>query len=315
MPPRTQALAIPAGVAHNSIPLQCLLCPKKPSFSDVSHLLTHISSKSHLSNRFKTEIRSNKEKDARETLRQFQDWYERYGIQGLLADRMSAKDKKTVPKRNRAKGRLVCAHYTVKLSHVQSSELTRYSKLKLEPSYDDDDDDEEFTIKAEPLSQRDTNESLHAHSSRQTSVYDYSPYEPSTSRPLRRLYPAPETPGQDSKTDSVAPSVASEVESADALAEDEIDALSIEDADRAKLKGIFWPGMSLFDSATPDQKRKRNQRKDVSVMRNMEQVAASVERTECIWTEVRNLQRTRDIYATPSPVRIPLNASDSLLLV
>jgi hypothetical protein len=91
-----------AGSPTQSIPLQCLLCPKKPSFSDVSHLLTHISSKSHLSNRFRAEIRSNKEKDARETLCQFDEWYTRYGIQDLLADRMSAKDRKSAPKRTRA---------------------------------------------------------------------------------------------------------------------------------------------------------------------------------------------------------------------
>jgi hypothetical protein len=77
------------------------LCPKRPTFSDVSHLLTHISSKSHLSNRFKAEIRSSKERDARETLRQFDVWYDRYNIQELLADRMDAKDKKKVPKRSR----------------------------------------------------------------------------------------------------------------------------------------------------------------------------------------------------------------------
>jgi hypothetical protein len=106
MPPKKQP-AVPLGLADEAIPLQCLLCPKKPTFSDVSHLLTHISSKSHLSNRFKTEIRSNKERDARETLRRFDDWYTRYGIQGLLADRMTAKDKKNLPKRSRAQTQAV----------------------------------------------------------------------------------------------------------------------------------------------------------------------------------------------------------------
>jgi hypothetical protein len=103
MPPKKQPTA-PVGASKPeapSIPLHCLLCPKRPTFSDVSHLLTHISSKSHLSNRFKAEIRSQKDKDARESLRQFDTWYERYGIQGLLADRMTAKDNKGA-KRSRA---------------------------------------------------------------------------------------------------------------------------------------------------------------------------------------------------------------------
>jgi hypothetical protein len=82
-----------------------------------------------------------------------------------------------------------------------------------------------------------------------------------------------------------------------------------ETADKSKLKGVLWPGMSLFDSATEDQKRKRNQRKDANVLRNMEQVAAGVEPTECIWSEDIDLQRTRDIYATPSVYGSPVRTS------
>ncbi len=77
-----------------SIPLKCTLCPKKPNFSDVSHLLTHISSKSHLSHRFKTELKSHSESDAREALRAYNDWYEQNGIPVLLAERMQAKEQK-----------------------------------------------------------------------------------------------------------------------------------------------------------------------------------------------------------------------------
>jgi len=84
-----------------AIPLKCTLCPKRPNFSDVSHLLTHISSKSHLSHRFKTELRSHSEREAQETIRQYEDWYERYGIRALLAERMAAKDQKKTNKRGR----------------------------------------------------------------------------------------------------------------------------------------------------------------------------------------------------------------------
>jgi hypothetical protein len=103
MPPRKQALApvAPAKPENPDIPLHCLLCPTKPKFSDVSHLLTHVSSKSHLSNRFKAEIRSHKDRQLREALEQFETWWERYNIRELLCDRMDAKDNKTAPKRNR----------------------------------------------------------------------------------------------------------------------------------------------------------------------------------------------------------------------
>jgi len=85
-----------------SIPLKCTLCPKKPNFSDVSHLLTHISSKSHLSHRFKTELRSSTEREAREAIELYEDWYERHGIHVLLAERMAAKEQKKPNKRGRA---------------------------------------------------------------------------------------------------------------------------------------------------------------------------------------------------------------------
>lgn len=84
-----------------SIPLKCTLCPRKPNFSDVSHLLTHISSKSHLSHRFKAELRSHKEREAQEAIRQYDDWYERHGIRALLAERMIAKEQKKTGKRGR----------------------------------------------------------------------------------------------------------------------------------------------------------------------------------------------------------------------
>src|SRR4051812_34095195 len=85
-----------------SIPLRCTLCPKRPNFSDVSHLLTHISSKSHLSHRFKAELRSHSEREAQDAICQYDDWYERHGIRGLLAERMAAKDQKKTGKRGRS---------------------------------------------------------------------------------------------------------------------------------------------------------------------------------------------------------------------
>jgi hypothetical protein len=83
------------------IPLLCDLCPKKPRFSDVSHLLTHISSKSHLSNRFKLQIRSQGEPEARRLLADFDNWYTSNGLEDLLSERLSAKEQKKTTKRTR----------------------------------------------------------------------------------------------------------------------------------------------------------------------------------------------------------------------
>lgn len=88
-------------LANTLIPLLCDLCPKKPRFSDVSHLLTHISSKSHLSNRFKLQIRSQTEPEAKRLLVEFDSWYANNGLEDLLSERLAAKDQKKTTKRTR----------------------------------------------------------------------------------------------------------------------------------------------------------------------------------------------------------------------
>ena len=85
--------------AEHNIDLQCLLCIKNPKFSDVSHLLTHISSKSHLAARFKLEIQAQSDGGARSKLDDFNFWYRVSNIDTLLADRMAAKEHKKSKKR------------------------------------------------------------------------------------------------------------------------------------------------------------------------------------------------------------------------
>jgi len=96
--------------ATNMIPLLCDLCPKKPRFSDVSHLLTHISSKSHLSNRFKLQIRSQGEPEARKLLADFDSWYTSNGLEDLLSERFKAKEQKKATKMTRPPSITVSIH-------------------------------------------------------------------------------------------------------------------------------------------------------------------------------------------------------------
>lgn len=88
---------------EDPIPLHCFVCPKQPNFSDVSHLLTHICSKSHLSHIFKLRIRAPHEggEEAQEALELYDEWYCQYGIADLLATRMAVKDLKRANKRGR----------------------------------------------------------------------------------------------------------------------------------------------------------------------------------------------------------------------
>lgn len=76
------------------IPLHCYVCPKKPDFSDVSHLLTHIASKGHLSHHMKTKLRAGNDPNAEEALAEYNEWYEEWNIEELMRERMNQKERK-----------------------------------------------------------------------------------------------------------------------------------------------------------------------------------------------------------------------------
>jgi hypothetical protein len=65
--------------------------------------------------------------------------------------------------------------------------------------------------------------------------------------------------------------------------------------ERCKLKGILWPGMSMFDSATPTSRRRRNQKKDPSVLEQLEANSLEVEATETIWTPDGHFKKEKRI--------------------
>jgi hypothetical protein len=99
--------------AEHTIDLQCTLCKKNPKFSDVSHLLTHIASKSHLAARFKLDIQSKGgDEDAKSKLDYFDFWYNTSNIDTLLAERMAMKDNKTKKSRKStaSSNASVCQH-------------------------------------------------------------------------------------------------------------------------------------------------------------------------------------------------------------
>ncbi|KAI0125608.1 hypothetical protein BJ170DRAFT_684868 [Xylariales sp. AK1849] len=87
-----QVLATGTFPAHQpttvqKIPLVCTICPKNSTFSDVSHLLTHIASKGHLSNKFQLDIAKDVDDFSRESLEEYETWFETYNIRDLLLSR------------------------------------------------------------------------------------------------------------------------------------------------------------------------------------------------------------------------------------
>jgi hypothetical protein len=85
----------------------------------------------------------------------------------------------------------------------------------------------------------------------------------------------------------------------DACAVEDEPAGAVEDtmavSESTKLKGVYWPGMDIFDSATPAMRRKRNQKKDSSVVEQLELNSQEVEATELIFTPQGSFKRQRRI--------------------
>lgn len=71
-------------------------------------------------------------------------------------------------------------------------------------------------------------------------------------------------------------------------------------SESTKLKGVYWPGMDIFDSATPEMRRKRNQKKDSSVVEQLELNSLDVEATELIFTPQGSFKRQRRISCSDS---------------
>lgn len=82
--------------------LACTICPKLPSFSDTSHLLTHVGSKGHLSHLHKLQVRSHQEIAAGVQLATYNQWYQDNGLGQLLSERMVMKEAKQAGRRAEA---------------------------------------------------------------------------------------------------------------------------------------------------------------------------------------------------------------------
>lgn len=73
-----------------------------------------------------------------------------------------------------------------------------------------------------------------------------------------------------------------------------------------KLKGVLWPGMDLFDAATEEMRRRRNQKKDGSALRTMQRTSELVMPAEAIYSPRGTWQKTRVITGNvddTSPLR------------
>ncbi|KAI9827590.1 MAG: hypothetical protein M1826_006252 [Phylliscum demangeonii] len=298
-----------------SIPLRCSLCPKKPRFSDVSHLLTHVSSKGHLAQQFKTTVRASTDTAARDTLQTFNAWYDEHGIAELCANRLRTNEVKKARARSHAAGFTPPAPTPRSVSSLANT-TSSAEALRAEPGLDaflvadentppepgpaEEDDGPgprmhlwstdadrlhnapeplQLLPSYHPLSNGDATDSFYSGSSSERATYGYGSCSDYTlTSPL---------------DDQFSPSIHDDVPSPPMP--DEADFLDCD----AQLKGVYWPGMNIFDSAPPAMRRKRNQRKDGSVLAQMQLNSALVEPTELIFWADGDLKKERRIYSPP----------------
>jgi hypothetical protein len=71
-------------------------------------------------------------------------------------------------------------------------------------------------------------------------------------------------------------------------------------------KGVQWPGMAMFDSATIEMKRKRNQKKSTNVLKQLQTTSELIEPNELVFDASGTHRKTRIITGEPE-------SSDSLI--
>lgn len=310
--------------------LQCIICPGQPRFSDASHLLTHVSSKAHLSHYFKLQVRSHQDAQAVELLEAYDDWFNDNNLPQLLSDRISSKEDR---KKKRKSGDNATVNHTDTNLQGTSREPSRANPVDpvprartslpdfLDPRLVDADgnakpdpgtEDASFSCYATPA----TSAAVDAHS---TSVLDGETgfiqptdsaklekwHEEDTPRPRETAKVAlPVTPKRSRISNR--PSDVSWVvggETSDLFVDgrgragglDDIDVDKERADEMARLKGVLWPGMDIFDAATQQMRRKRNQKKDGNVLKMMEMTSLLVEPTELIFSPTGIFRKQRVI--------------------
>ena len=312
----------------SSIPLHCNICPKLPKFSDLSHLLTHVASKGHLSHYFKAQVRSASEPLVRKELDAFDAWYDRYRIGKLMCQRLKSKDNKPVKTESNRRIKQEPIRRESAITAVTHLSKQSQIKVKRESVIDPQlvptpistkvrEKDEELKLQGQVtrpvvpyMSSRDNDESPKDQPSRQQTE------APSTALPYpflkgskesgasksgigedqKSVYPDPTTIGFGGIDAAAGFDLGSTGSSLTSITSDTPD---FEDqqavAECAKLKGTIWPGMDLFDSASALAKRRRNQKKDGSILAQMMWTSATVCPKETVYTLEGAVHRTQPI--------------------
>lgn len=349
---------------NRNIPLICFICPSNPHFSDISHLLTHISSKGHLQNKFKMDIDKKVDQEAARKMQQFDSWYQEHGIEDLLRARSDAREQKQRTSQNRKSGNLTNAKMKASASHgsavvtnhgkgvsnprTRQSSKTYIGRLltldqgrrndivqpkprsrNIKPEFEEEDVESNSFTDGFPF-----NYGLQLpywHLGHDSHTFGPPSYHAGLDFPLSRMLNGPaysqynhtfsgngiDEDDYDNFSNNEVPSDDDEdFEDEDDLTSfpsdntadtsligvpDLPEGLTAEDAHNAKFKKGEWlKGMDVFDAASKEDRRKRNQRKDPSVLAKMQLNSGLVAQTETVCDLQFNKQRERNVYDEPS---------------
>ncbi|KAI4196433.1 MAG: hypothetical protein LQ348_002312 [Seirophora lacunosa] len=346
-----------------SVPLHCNICPKQPTFSDVSHLLTHIGSKGHLSHYFKAQVRARQNPSVREQLDAYERWYGEHQIERLLSQRMILKDSKkpngTIRPGNREKSSSTKPSKASKTATPNPNPV-KPQQLPLTAAPHNVIDPQLSQLSAVPAQQAATQEAsstlsspgldlatvyqppvprmrtFHAPSSKSAIMPQRSQPTLTTSmaplttgwskdasdtesdregfsrqRSVKPMYPEPPSTeplppvSQYGRLSTELPPVGrGRTRRLQSSKEEDVETEEEFIPKTPELKGICYPGMSLFDSASPDAQRKRNQRKSESLVTQIERDSLEVECNEYIYWPDGGLKMCRyitgDVQSSPA---------------
>ncbi|GAT20441.1 similar to An13g01050 [Aspergillus luchuensis] len=307
--------------------LLCNICPKRPTFSDVSHLLTHISSKAHLSHYFKLQVRSHQEQQAVVLLHEYDRWYKRNNLAKLLSDRMSSKEARKKKIHEKSYTESETDNATVPVSTASPSfqnPLFDYLDPRLSRSYviaEPETEDTNTPYSSANAASCDPSYNL-THTYPGLEDHSLAPITSPTKTLQALCSPWKQEPLQRAEDEDVPVQTAlywakasdneadvapqpSDQYSCDPFVDDNetesiyfptINEMEKERADEiARLKGVLWPGMDIFDSATEQMRRRRNQKKDESILKLMEKTSLCVEPTELVFSPTGILRKQRVI--------------------
>ncbi|KAJ5872165.1 uncharacterized protein N7529_004518 [Penicillium soppii] len=286
--------------------LQCIICTKRPQFCDLSHLLTHVASKAHLASQFGLKVRSTANPKAAELLKRYDDWYEAHNLGPLLSLRLHSKEQRKKRKSEEKTPNVSKSQPRIKqestlepvgFSTPAALPVSDCIDPRLAGTYNSqqkkDADSPATPIRWTAVNSnertrtgpilRSVRTSMDQHSTEtfppngselgnnKLSVYPVTPVQP---RRKRKADDMDWAMGQETPNPSI--------DSADRTRSSGITGSRAEEI--ARLKGVLWPGMDCFDAATEAMRRRRNQKKDGTVLKQMEITSMIIEPSELIFS-------------------------------